>query len=202
MATVNIYADVYPYMLPELPGCSKAMALQALHRAVRQLCIDTEVWWETLDSINLVEDQTEYTIDSTWEAEIRRIKELRINNADNIDAGNEGAVQDPSLYDFTPTDALELSESIKPAEDVTDGLEVDIWIVPRITAPTVDPTLLNDWLEPIIGWAMAFLMNMKRKKWSDTDRAAFYMFQYTKGRSKAKTEKIRKNKNEQKGLSA
>ena len=176
--------------------------LQALQRAIRQFCLDTEIWSETLDSIDLVEDKKAYSISSTWEAEIRRIKELRINTEDNISEGNDGVVKDPSLYKFVPPDALDLTNDLKPAEDVTDGLEVEIWIIPRITATTVDPTLLENWMEPVMGHALAFLMNMRRKKWSNPERAAYYNLQYAKGRVKAKSEKVRENRVENPGLSA
>jgi len=199
---VNRYVDLYPLMTPELPGCTEPMMLQALQRSMRQFCIDTEAWWETLASVNLVEDQTEYNINSTWDAEIKRIKELRINTEDNIAAGNDGAIQDHELYEFITPDALILDDNLKPAEDVTGGLEIEVRIVPSITATSVDPTFLNDWIDAILGWAMNYLMSMTHKKWSNPDRSAYYMMQYLKGVSTAKSEKVRKRREGHFGLTA
>ena len=202
MSILNRYQDLYPVMIPQLPACSASLILQALQKSARQFCIDTEIWSETLNSIDLVADQTDYTISSSWDAEIRRIKELRINTKANIAEGNDGAVQDPSLYKFTPEDALELDNSIKPPEAVTDGLEVDVCIIPINAAISVDYVLLNAWQEAIVAGAMVQLMVMPKQKWTNPTQAAYYNSQYNKMWNKAKVEKVRKNVNGSVGLSA
>jgi hypothetical protein len=188
---VNGFSDLLPFMLPELPGCTTPMITQALQRGLRQFCIDTEAWYENTIKKSLVADQSDYILYPTWDADIVRIKELRINDATNIATGNDGVAQSESMYEFVPPYTIRLDDAITPSEAVTNGLEVDLRILPSINATTVDPAFLTLWSEPIIGWAMWYLMSMERKKWSSPNRSAFYGLQYQKGRSKAKSEKVR-----------
>ncbi len=189
---VNKYQDLHPFMLPELPGCTPAMILQALQRANRQFCMDTEAWVEDR-TLDIVADQTEYTLNPTWDADIRRVKELRLNNAENIAAGNMGHVQAPEFYQFQPPNTLVLEDEIKPSESVTKGLEIEVIIIPSLNATSIDPGFVEQWVDAIMGWAMHNLMTMERKKWSNPNRAQFYWLQYMKGWTRAKSEKTRKH---------
>lgn len=203
MPGLNKYSGLYPLMIPELPACSASLILQAIQKSARKFCIDTEIWSETLDSIDLVKDQTDYTISSSWDAEIRRIKELRINTKANIAEGNDGTIQKPALYEFTPEDdTLTLDDSIEPAENVTDGLEIDVCLVPMNATTVVDPVFLNYWSGAIIAGAMVSLMLMPKQKWSNPTQATFYQLQYNKMWTKAKVEKCRKHKSGYGGMTA
>ena len=202
---LNRYTDLYPYLSPELPGCPDPVILQALQKAGRMFCLDTEAWWEQLKPVNLVDGQVSYRISPSWEAEVKRIRDLRINTAEGIANGDEGDPVNPALYDFYPAgnktplgtsiseNTVILDDSLEPADNVTNGLEVSIILVPYLDSDKLDPVFLNSWIEALIGRAMADLMSMTGKKWMNPGRANVYELQYQKARSRAKIEKIRGN---------
>jgi hypothetical protein len=202
---LNKYSDLYPYMLPELPGCPESVALQALQKSGRMFCLDTEAWWEQLLPINLVDDQLRYTVNPSWEAEIKRIRELRINSEEGISNEDIGTLIDPALYDFYPAggkdplgvtlpeNTVDLDDSLEPAEDVTGGLEISVILVPYLDSDEVDPVFLNSWVEAIIGKAMSILMGMEGVRWKNPARSAYYELEYAKMRSRTRIEKIKAN---------
>ncbi|MFA5187348.1 MAG: hypothetical protein WC551_12790 [Patescibacteria group bacterium] len=202
---LNRYSDLYPYLTPELPGCPNPVILQALQKAGRVFCLDTEVWREQLAPINLVDEQVRYVINPSWEAEVKRIRDLRINTAEGISNGDKGDPVSAALFDFYPAggktelgvsfsdNTVILDDSLEPAENVTGGLEVSIILVPYLNSDNIDPVFLNSWVEAIIGRAMSDLMSMTGKKWMNPGRAGYYEVQYQKARGRAKIEKIRGN---------
>jgi len=202
---LNRYTDLYPYLSPELPGCPEPVILQALQKAGRMFCLDTEAWWEQIAPISLTDGTMRYRVNPSWEAEIKRIRELRINTAAGISNGDRGVLISPSLYDFYPAggkdelgvtiaeNSVDLDDSLEPAEDVTGGLEISIVIVPYLNSNDVDPVFLNSWVEALIGRTMMDLMRMVDKKWTNPARAITYELEYQKARGRARIEKIRGN---------
>ena len=78
MAAITDYSDLYPTMTPELPGCPEPFMLQALKKAFRKFCQDSNAWREQLASINLKEGVLDYALASIWDAEIKNIVEVRV----------------------------------------------------------------------------------------------------------------------------
>jgi hypothetical protein len=202
-------------MVPELPGCPENFILQAIKKTVRKFCQDTDAWREQLASIDLVEGQLPYVLTPTWEAEIKHIIEVRINTEDGIAESNIGALIDPKLYTFygeastrlgvaIVKNTLYLDESLEPAEDVTDGLEVKISLVPELNTDDkeIDMNFLVRWSEAIIGGSIWWLMTLKGRKWSDPQRAPLFLLDYNRGLSRARRETAGGQKVEVEDLSA
>lgn len=78
MAAITAYSDLYPMMVPELPGCPENFILQALKKTFRKFCQDSNAWREQLASINLKDGVLDYALASKWDAEIKEIVEVRI----------------------------------------------------------------------------------------------------------------------------
>lgn len=201
MARINKLTDLYPLMEPELPGCPQPLILQALRKKVRQFCQDTDAWREQLKDINLVAGQRDYVLNPSFDAEIRKIVEVRINTAANRAAGHIGAPVDFQRYTFhgelsqrsganLPPNTLTLDATLNPSESVAGGLEVKVSLAPLLMAGQVDQDFLQKWGEAIIGGAMFYLMAMKNKKWSDPQKAGLYLVDYYKGLSRARRENV------------
>ncbi len=213
MAAITAYADLYPLIVPELPGCPEPVILQALKKTFRKFCQDTDAWREQLASIDLTEEQLNYDLASAFEADIRHIVEVRINTEEGIEEGNVGALIKPSLYTYFPEDTIRLEttydagtllldDSLEPAEDVTDGLEVKVSIIPGINADEIDFTFLTHWSDAVIGGTIWWLMTMKDRKWSDPNRAPLFMLDYNRGVSRARGETVGGHKVDTEDLSA
>jgi len=201
MARINKLTDLYPLMEPELPSCPEPLILQALRKKTRQFCQDTDVWREQLKDIDLVAGQRDYVLNPSFDAEIRKIVEVRINTAENRAAGYRGAEVKSQYYMFhgelsqrlgvnLQPNTLTLDESLEPSASETGGLEVKVSLAPLLMAGQVDQDFLQKWCEAIIGGAMFYLMTMPRKKWSDPQKAGLYLVDYNKGISRARRENV------------
>lgn len=190
----NTYSDLYSRMVTELTGCSIPLILQTLQDIGRDFCSRTEAWIEDLPSIDLVADEDEYTVQSSWNARIDRIREVRINTTEGVTAGNEGTLQEPDDYEFDGDHTLKLDDSIVPTSAVTDGLDVQVAIVPNWDAQELDPAFLERWAEAIIFGAKAALMIMPNKQWTNPQLAVFYSRKYEDQISSAVGEKHKRYK--------
>ncbi len=81
MAQATSYAALYPLMQPELPKCGTPVILQALQKAGRRFCEDTDAFQETLDLIKVVDYQRDYTLTHNYAAVIRKLMWCKLNGS-------------------------------------------------------------------------------------------------------------------------
>jgi len=106
MARVAAYSTLYPFLVPELPGCPTHLILQALQQVGRDFCRITEAWHEELDSQVITDYQQDYVLSHAYNAEIQRIRRIYVN-------ASEQAVGDYSLEE---TDTLRFATSAVPSD--------------------------------------------------------------------------------------
>lgn len=199
----NKFDDLFGYIVPEVGGrCPVVLMRQALFSASREFCLRSQVWKETMDAINLVEDQTEYALRVPWEARIEKIAQVRQNTEAGVDAGIDGAEILPKDYTFEPNESGgTLTLDVAPQDSVTNGLEVDVVYVPHMgkaDAPgrhQLPQWLMNRYGEALAAKAMAELMSMPQRNWSSTTRAAQHIRTYNRGISNARRDLLAGYKN-------
>jgi hypothetical protein len=79
MSQATSYSNLYPLMRPELPRCDTPVILQALQKAGRRFCEDTDAFQETLDLIRVVDYKQDYTLSHAYNANIHRLFWLKLN---------------------------------------------------------------------------------------------------------------------------
>jgi len=199
MARINKLTDLYPLMEPELPSCPEPLILQALRKKTRQFCQDTDTWREQLQDIALVAGQRDYVLNSSFDAEIRKIVEVRIRQSPAADY--DGILVDHGRYVFhgelsqrsgvnLSPNTLTFDATFIPSYNVVGGLMVKVSLAPFLMAGQIDQDFLQKWCEAIIGGAMFYLMTMKGKKWTDPQKAGLYLVDYNKGISRARRENV------------
>ena len=188
MADVASISDMYDWVMPDLPGAVHSVALvdRELKTALRTFCRESEAWEEQLDPISLIDGVQSYTMYWDYCANITKIHEVRINSSAGVTAGTEGTKQDPSLYKLVKPDVVRLEESIKPAADITNALDVVAILIPKMSEFSVPCWFLNDWAEAIAGHAKWKLAIMQNASWSSASVAADGRFAYFQGVDKAK----------------
>lgn len=180
MGEISKVSALYPLMYTELTGdCPEPLMLQHLQSALRLFCNRTKAWIETLPSIDLVEDQDDYALVSTWTARVDQVREVRINTEDGVDAGLKGSKLDEASWDYDPsTEKVTLAQA--PTADVTDGLEVDVAIVPELYVDNVASWFMNRYAEDIVAGAMVTLLRMPDKDWSKAPETGALIARYEK----------------------
>ena len=105
MARVAAYATLYPFMVPELPGCPSPVMLQALQKAGRQFAVKSEAWREDLFPLPIVDFQRDYLIVSPYAgARVHRIIRMAVN----------GQVQDPGWWEMYHEDTIRFRTNYAP----------------------------------------------------------------------------------------
>jgi hypothetical protein len=212
MAQATTFNDLLNLVLPEVPGCPTALAVQHLQMAARQFCADSEAWQEKLEAIDLVADDVTYTLTPAYDAEIRRVTDVWIRTAADVTAGDDGTLLVFDKYEYAPAGSvLTLDDTVEPQEAVTDGLVVKVVLVPYLVTNVdsiavqggISATFLNYWAEPIMARTKHTLMRMVRTAWANPQMAGVYQSEYLDGVSRAKTETDGlQYRNEQNGFGA
>lgn len=182
---ISNYSDLLPLVVPELPGCPEPLILQSLRQAGRDLCGESEAWRDTIE-MNIVASQSDYVLVPIWDAEIRRIIEVRVG-------GTTSAEISPSLYEFTPsTNTLTLDS--EPSAALTDGLVVKVALVPTLFANELAGWFMERWNEGVVAGCKAMLMLMPGKKWTNQPLSQKYLHDFAHSVALARHEIVGQSK--------
>jgi hypothetical protein len=174
MDTIQKLADLYVLMYDELPGIDTYTLDQHLQQACRKFADDTEAFRETLAAIDIVAEQVDYTLTPSWDCRIKKILGVWLRSSTDVTNDDEGVQQAEDYYKFVRPNTLTLADDIEPTTAVTDGLIVEVVLVPEITQSgtnVVSIEFLNDYAEAIMSRAFYTLEMMRGRKWTDIQRA-------------------------------
>ena len=79
MAQVISYAQLYPYIVPRLPGCDPILIALTLKEVSRTFCVDTEAFRDELDLVGVTDYQQDYELVHAYDAAIHRILWVEVN---------------------------------------------------------------------------------------------------------------------------
>lgn len=190
MATA--WDNYLPDVLLEAPGCPTPIAVNAVRSAAIELCRERNVWQETLALIALVAANPLVTIAVPVDSEISTILDVRfypVGQTTGVvvsgpasemalnalrpgwkDEANTGTVNSPEVCAYPTPLALR----IIPIPVVNQASAISITAALRPTrASTSGPDLLyTDYLDAICTGALAKLLAMGNKPWTDLAVAA------------------------------
>jgi len=197
---------MFKYAHAELPGCPQPLFNQHIIQAGRLFCEKSRVWREDLDSYDLEEDEKEYTlspiVDSvTYAARIEAIVEVRWNSEDGVTNGDDGTLQNWRTYGLNPNTNV-LTFETAPSDDVTDGLDVKVILVPHLDATDMNDWVLNLYAEPILAGALTTLKLIPKTEWYDPPGADRNARIFRNGVAKAKADIARQYRDGSVGGSA
>jgi len=171
MSALTSVVELYPLLLPELPNCPTPLLLQVLQQTIRDFCVQSDLWRETL-TMNVVADQADYTLAPTdTSSQVQRVVSVSISDVEQLQR----------YITFNPTNSeITLDDDIIPTAAETNGLDVVISLCPHIGYPTTtfNAGMLNRWAEAFCMGAKARLMLMPQKDWSNGQLGMMYNQQF------------------------
>ena len=191
---ISNYTDLYKKMITELPGCPKPLILQELQQSAADFCERTEAWKDNLNSFDLVADQTTYHLNAPYDATLQRILTVRINTAEGVTNGTEGALQDESLYRFDPAIESLVFTNAPSTVAISNALDIKAVLVPTVDAEGVAQWFLNRYRTGIVAGALASLAVQPDKIWSSQFVFTKYDLRWRQAINKARAEKNREFK--------
>lgn len=188
--------QLFPYLLPEVPGVPDTLAQQAIMRTCNDFCWETGVWNEIQDPIAVQDNINEYDLDTPSGAQIVTIKSIWMVNRELVPVTmerlqelipnwQESKGSDPAYYN-SATDYSVVR--IYPIPLGANGAKMTIRAVytPNQFGTFIPTFLVDTFLDEILAGAKARLMQMPGKAWSNPQLAMFNQGLYADGIVKAK----------------
>lgn len=162
----NLYSDVKLHV----PLSPDILLARALNDAARQFCARALCWEEDLDPIIPVAGQTTYDLDLPGGAVL--VKVYGLSGVGVVDL-----VEKTVMFDEVPTETVTLRVALQPSR----------------TATTIPDVVGERFGEAIAAGAIARMLIMPGKEWTNPQMAAYHMGVYEAGVSDALVRRARGN---------
>ena len=192
---ITSYDSLLPYILTETHGVSYPLAISAINRAVRRLCLESSCWFEW-QPIALVAGEADYELSPPSSAVVRNIKSVMIGDTElQPIPENVLSIESPWLLsnDGTPTSYYAVNGVLHlmptPTEsDAGKQIRVKAAYIPQMDATEADETLLDRHAETITAGAKSQLLTMSGQPWANPALAPVYLAEFEKGIARARIE--------------
>lgn len=170
---MKLWAEFYDTLLPDLPGCTPAMANVALRHAAREFCDKTLAWNETRGPQPTIATALEYAFDTTSNEEVVKLLgatldgcDLPVQAVNDLPAGWEQGALGRGIVTLDRQTFFVLPQR---AAD----LQIRTWIAlkPSRKATGVSDALFAQYEEDIAIGAKARLMMSPKKPYTDMSLA-------------------------------
>lgn len=193
---ISSYDSLLPYVLTETPGVPNPLAISAINRAVRRLCLESSCWFDW-QSVTLVAGESDYQMTApNASAVVRNIKSVQIESSELAPIPeNVVSVDRPwlMLNSGTPTSYYAVNGVLHlmptPTEsDVGKSCRVKAAYIPQMDAQEADESLLDRHAETITAGAKSQLLAMNGQVWANPAMASVYLAEFDKGIVRARIE--------------
>ena len=189
--------QLIPSVIDKLPATPlKGQVIRSIREAAQRFCFETEIWNEPLEAMDLVANQVNYTLSTTWQAEIRRIFSVYTKTDADIVASRLGTQRDMSRDTFTPATSIYRFYGAPSTTAVTSGLVFNVILVPNLQTDE-----MPEWITGLYGMAFVYgaIADMCSHKGAgpmfDADSAMLYGRKFEKMKTYAMGEAFRNHMN-------
>lgn len=195
-----VIQDIYPYIMPSVQGCPTAIVKNALRHAINEFCEKTQIWRVAFAPMDLVKDQSEYTVtvpvgtvmvSPVYVAAFNNI--LSPTNIEDLDQTCSGwrvsVANTPLMYFVDNNSTLQLVPT--PAEDAVGALSVEAALKMDLNSDTIPDWMFQNWVETLAHGALMRLHAMPGHVWTDTNTVAYHKSKFRDGISRAKSKTMK-----------
>lgn len=193
---ISSYDSLLPYVLTETPGVPNPLAISAINRAVRRLCLESSCWFDW-QNVTLIAGEADYQLTApNASAVVRNIKSVQIESSELAPIPeNVVSVDRPwlMLNSGTPTSYYAVNGVLHlmptPTEsDVGKSCRVKAAYIPQMDAQEADESLLDRNAETVTAGAKSILLMMPGHAWTNPAMAQVYLAEFEKGIGRARIE--------------
>lgn len=187
-----------PFVQVDVPGCPRALMLDAIRQAVIEFCQDSMFWRLRMDPMTTQANVNQYELDTPSYTTIvsvrslvydgRALEERNVDDMDNHDPSWRTKQGTPYAYAFLDPNTVILSTT--PTDT---GIEFNATIALKPTQDSVwcDDSIFEEYRDAITAGACARLMLSANKAWSNPQLAAVKQGIFTEYTVKAKDRALR-----------
>lgn len=164
------------HVLPHASGIPRAMVIDELRNAIIRLCEDSSIYREDIPPGTVSAGVDDYTITPPTDTRVTTFISFQYDGSpingyteealDRLDRnwrlGKEGT---PTAYTMLAPDRFKLNRI--PELEIIDGMIIRIALKPTETTTEVDEVFYDDWQQAAISGALANLLAMPKKPWTD-----------------------------------
>lgn len=186
------FEDMLNDVLPDVPGCTNEMAINALRNAAIELCTKSWIYTQPCDAQSTVIGQAEYDLDTFNGYKIVGIVSAAFNDAAILPAGVT-SLNRSNLYwqddTGTPTNYFTNDYTtlrLYRIPDLVGTLNVTVALTPTKTATGVENFIYDLYSEQLAAGAKARLMLIPSKPFTDLNTSREYRAQFAAAITDAK----------------
>jgi len=185
------FKDLTPYIANSFPMASDLLIIQQLARAGRTMCSEANCWKYEY-TFNTIASQQAYTYTVPTDSERIRIDNVWYDE-DQLEPITWDELLTPRYDPEKEGRPTHFSERIPgeltlwPTPSQVNEVKVRLSLMPTLTATTFDDSLQAQHGQTLSNGAMAYLMLMPGKVWSDAQGGLLYNDMFTQGINRART---------------
>jgi len=176
---MNLYTDLYPYIIPDIPACPQQIILQALKLSGYDFCHETETLTEDIVMSIVASQQTYIPTITTSGCQFLRTFHIKLKTDATQDFDQINA-EDPERYEMLTDTTIRFFKSYIPAYSLASGMQIRLVLVPIPTATQLPTWYMNRWYQGIVALAKTRLYFQPKKPWTNFDLAQLFQSQYLK----------------------
>lgn len=184
----------YPYLQPYLPGCPEMTMDYHLQMASEDLCKRSAVWREPLGPITTVAGVSDYKIYSPGQSRLSDVLSLFVGGSPTRRVTDVYRGHHPNTPAALPSTYMVFGDEevrLFPTPDAEYVVQGTMVLTPSARATRVPDFLFEDYLQTICDGALASLLAIPAKEWSNPEYAAVYSAKFWRGADDAKRQDIR-----------
>lgn len=199
------WTNYLPEVLPEVEGCPKIQAINAIRNAAIEFCEKSRVWeYNFTSKVALVAAQASYVLVPPTGSEIVAVTYLGFLPVGATKSRRvDGPIGEPEMDEKRPawreenstgtTNTVDLFTQLKntirlvpiPVVNQSDALVVSAALKPTRASTYGDDRLYDEWLEFIAHGAKQRLMMVPKKPWSNPELAEWHRTMFRRGINRA-----------------
>ena len=193
MANIS-YTAFTPDIIPVVPGCPDFTIESAVRDAAIEFCAKSEVHRVDLDPATVVAGQYEYEFETPKQTTTHSVKSVTLDGC-TLKAKTRKALEQmlpnwrtersTPLYYTTVSPRL-LYIAPVPQNKVSLGLRIQVALKPTRISTVIDGDIFEDYAETIRYCAIAKLLRIPRKDWTDPRSSQEYYALYQMGLEEAR----------------
>ena len=178
------YTQWLPYIQVNVPDCPKALIIEATRQKVIEFCQKSLFLRQELDGFYTVADDNEYDLTSPVDTTIAQLLMLKVNKRE-LEPKTQDDLEEiyqewrdqsgePSYFFLKNTNTAILV----PKPIGVYPVRILVALKPTQAAQGVDEIIFEEYKDAIKHGALAYLMLMAEKSWSNPNMSAFYQSQF------------------------
>jgi hypothetical protein len=178
------YTQWLPYVQVNVPDCPKALIVEAIRQKVIEFCQRSLFLRQELDGFYTVADDNEYDLSPPVDTNIAQLLMLKVNKRE-LEPKTQDDLEEiyqewrdqsgePSYFFLKNTNTAILV----PRPIGVYPVRILVALKPTQAAQGVDESIFEEYKDAIKHGALAYLMLMAEKTWSNPNMSAFYQSQF------------------------